>query len=192
MAYADEAVMQLAENPNGGGDKLYVTFDLHPRLNETKSADAGRPVYDDVEYVRIIVPGDKQNEIHRPAKDADRRKYAKQYAAFKSGAREAQTGQPLSEWAAIPASQVKELAHFHVYTVEQLANLSDGNIMNIGPIRALVQKAKDYLEQARGNAPLEKMRAQLQEKDNRIATMEKQLSDMGRRLDELNKANTKR
>lgn len=191
MAYADEAMMQLAEmqsNPNAGADKLFVTFDLYPRQNMKKSEDAGHPVFDDVEYIRIIVPGDKQNEVHRPATEMDKRRHPRQYADFKAGAREAQSGLPLKEWPAISASQAKELAHFHVYTVEQLANVSDGNIQNLGPVRALQAKARDYLEKASGNAPMEKMRAELTEKDNTIATMKQQMADMGKRLDELTKA----
>lgn len=195
MAFADEAMMQLAEmqsNPNSGSEKLYVTFDLHPRQNEEKTAAAGHPVYDDVEYIRIIVPGDKQNEIHRPANDFERRRFARQYAEFKAGTREAQSGMPLKEWTAISASQVKELAYHHVYTVEQLAGLSDANIQNIGPIRGLQAKAKDYLEKAAGNAPLEKMRAELTEKDTTIATLKQQMESMGKRLDELTKVQSQK
>jgi hypothetical protein len=190
MAFADEAMMQLAEmqsNPNAGSEKLFVTFDLHPRVNEAKSTAEGRPVYDDTEYIRIIVPGDKQNEVHRPATEMDRRRYARQYADFKAGSREAQSGTPLKEWTAISASQAKELAHFHVYTVEQLANLSDANLQNIGPIRGLQAKARDFLEKAAGNAPLDKMRAEMTEKDNVIATMKQQMEAMGKRLDEMNR-----
>jgi hypothetical protein len=191
MAFADEAMMQLAEmqsNPNSGNEKLYVTFDMHQRHNQPKSDAEGRPVYDDVEYVRIIVPGDKQNEVHRPASEMDKRRWPRQYADFKSGAREAQSGTPLKEWTAISASQAKELEHFHVYTVEQLANLSDTNIQNIGPIRGLQAKAKDYLEKALGNAPMDKMRAEMLEKDSTIATMKQQMAEMGKRLDDLTKS----
>lgn len=195
MAFADEAMMQLAEmqsNPNAGSDKLYVTFDMHQRHNQGKSDAEGRPVYDDTEYVRIIVPGDKQNEIHRPATELDRRRYPRQYAAFREGAREAQSGTPLKEWTAISTSQAKELAHFHVYTVEQLANLSDSNIQNIGPVRGLQAKAKDYLEKAAGNAPMEKMRAEMLAKDEAMAAMKQQMEAMGKRLDELTKGQQKR
>jgi hypothetical protein len=191
MAFADEAMMQLAEmqsNPNSGSEKLYVTFDLHQKHNKEKSDAEGRPIFDDVEYIRIIVPGDKQNEIHRPANDFERRRFARQYAEFKAGTREAQSGMPLKEWTGISASQAKELEHFHVYTVEQLAGLSDANIQNIGPIRGLQAKAKDYLEKAAGNAPLEKMRAELTEKDSTISAMKQQMEAMGKRLDELTKA----
>lgn len=188
MAFADEAMMRLAEtqsNPNADRDKLFVTFDLYQRRNEAKSDAEGRPVYDDVEYVRIIVPGDKQNEVHRPATEADKRSWPRQYAAFRDGAREAQTGTPLKEWPAINASLVKELAHFHVHTVEQLANLSDANITQMGPIRSWVEKAKDYIAKAAGNAPMEKMRSELMEKDNQIQAQAKQLAELTKRLEEL-------
>lgn len=191
MAYADEAMMRLAEtnsNPNADGDKLYVTFDFYQRHNQAKSDAEGRAIYDELEYIRIIVPGDKQNEIHRPATELDKRRYARQYGEFKAGAREAQSGTPLKEWPAISASQAKELAHFHIYTVEQLANLSDANIQNVGPIRGLQAKAKDFLASAAGNAPMEKMRAELMEKDAAMATMRQQMEQMGKRLDELTKA----
>jgi hypothetical protein len=192
---ADESMMLLAENlsnPNAGNDKLYVTFGLHPRQNEAKTLEQGRPIFDDLEYVKIIVPGDKQNEVHRPANDADRRMYRNQYAAFKAGNADAQSGTPLTEWPAITRAQVEELRYFKVHTVEQLGNLSDASIMNIGPIRALVSKAKDYLERAAGNAPMEKMRAELSQRDNELAALKQALKEQGDKLDQITRGSNKK
>lgn len=140
---------------------------------------AGRPIYDDVEFVEIIIPGDKTQAVHRAVTDNDRREYAAQYQAWKAGQDQtAASGTMLEKWTGITKAQVEELKHFKIRTVEQLAQLSDGNASRMGPILALRQKAKDFLEQAKGNAPLEKMRNELASRDNEIETLKRQVAEL--------------
>jgi hypothetical protein len=182
---ADESWM--GEERGGGG--LFVKFGLHPKKNDARSLEAGRPIFDDVEYVEIRVPGDKHNVIHRPVGDSDRRQFARAYQAWKSGAGEQLTGTPLAEWPAVSRSQVEELAYFGVRTVEQLANLSDGNAQQVGPIQALKAKALDYVAKAKGNAPLEQMRAELATRDNELETLRRQVTEQAEFIAELKKNN---
>lgn len=168
----------------GKEERLYVSFGLHPQLDEDESNKNARPIYKDVEFVKIVVPGDKQNQIHRPVRPQDKQRFAKAYAAFKAGTQDQLTGTPLSEWSGIGRSQMEELKHFGVRTVEQLAALSDSNAQNIGPIMALRQRAKDYLEQAKGHAPLAQMRAELEKRDNIIETLQRQMKEQAADLAE--------
>jgi hypothetical protein len=169
-----QAVERDQEGENG---RVFVQFGLHPRKNEDKSREEGRPIFEDVEYVKIMVPGDLSNIVHRPVQERDRRRFATQYRAFKSGEEQRVEGTPLKEWPAISRGQVEELAHFNVRTVEQLAGLADGLIKNIGPIQAIKQKAIDWIAQAKGGAPLDKMRSELAEKDAENALLRKQLEE---------------
>lgn len=179
MSAEPEMWAQATErNQDGENGKVYVQFGMYPRKDELKSQAEGRPIFEDVEYVKIMVPGDLSNIIHRPALPEDKRRFAAQYAAFKSGAAEQLQGTPLKEWPAISRGHVEELAHFKVQTVEQLAGLADALIMNIGPIQALKQKAIDWLAQAKGSAPLAQMRAQLAEKDAETALLKKQVEEL--------------
>lgn len=172
MAYLSE----LDEGDSSADDKrLHVRFHMHPRKDEDRSTKEGRPIFADTEYVEITVPGDKGNQIDRPARDDDRQRFPRQYAAFKSGKGETHNGTPLSEWPQVTRSQVEELAYFRVKTVEQLAELSDGNARNVGPILALRQKAKDFLEKAKGGAVESRLRAELDERDSKLAAMQAQI-----------------
>lgn len=165
----------------------FVEFGLFPRQNAEKSKEAGRPIFEDVEYVKIIVPGDR-DEVHRPARDTDRREYRRQYEAFKAGMAAPVSGTPLASWPSLTGSQVAELAFFNVKTVEQLADMADGHAQRFMGAQALKQKAQAFLEAAAGNAPLEKMSAALAERDNLIETMQRQLKEQGERIEQLGKS----
>lgn len=173
----------LQQNQRGGP---FVEFALHPKQNMEKSVQAGRPIFEDVEYVKIIVPGDR-DEVHRPARESDRRQFQQQYAAFKAGKEAPVTGTPLTAWPSLTASQVAELAFFNVKTVEQLADLPDAHAQKFMGIQAIKQKAKAFLEAAAGNAPLEKAMAAIEERDNVIETMQRQLKEQGDRIEQLAK-----
>jgi hypothetical protein len=191
MAYdeaLDENWVNLLEE-NKGDEKLAVQFNLHPLQSAEKSAAEGRPIFDDVEYVKIMTPGDRNDIIHRPATEADKRRFPKQYAAFKSGHTDhSASGTPLKAWPAVTASQVEELKYFHVHTVEQLANLSDTNAKSIGPIIALRQQARDYIEKAKGNAVEVKLRKELDESHSQVAALQKQMAAMNDKLEQLSRS----
>lgn len=178
---ADESWMQAVE----GEDRVFFAFDLHPQKDEAKSESEGRPVYRDVEYIQIQVPGDKGNVVHRPVTPEDRQRFARQYEHWKTGIGEVQTGTPLAEWSVISRSEVLELAYFNVRTVEQLASLTDANAQNIGALRVWRDKAKSFLEAAKGNAPLVQMQAELTKRDNDNATLKHQLEEQAKELAEL-------
>ena len=77
--------------PGAGDDKLYVIFHMDIVKDEGKSVEEGRPIFNDVEFVQIFVPGDKTNVIDRPIRPSDKARFPKQYQAFKEGkAEEAQ------------------------------------------------------------------------------------------------------
>ena len=65
--------------------KLHVQFYLRPVMSQRESEDAGRPIYHDVEHVRILVPGDKLSQIDRVASSDDKARFAEHYAKFKAG-----------------------------------------------------------------------------------------------------------
>lgn len=183
---ADYSITEMAFNPERGDERLHVQFYIHPKQNAAKSAAEGRPIFEDREYVRIVVPGDKDNIIERPANDIDRARFARQYDAFKRGASsEAVTGTPLSMWPQVTRAQVEELAYFKIHTVEQLAEISDGNAQNFLGMNSLRQKAKDFLAAAKDGSIVSKMREDLQERDSRIALLEDAIEKLKARLDEL-------
>jgi hypothetical protein len=79
---------------NAGDKSLYVQFYMHFNENQTKSQEAGRPVFDDCEFVKIFSPGDRTNIIDRPVRESDKLRFPGQYAAFKANKEQQASGTP--------------------------------------------------------------------------------------------------
>lgn len=187
MPLADDVEMQLAENRNAFASRVFAEFSLHPRRNALKSVEAGREVFDDVEYVRIVVPGERDG-VHRPATQRDRESYPKQYAAFRQNlSQDSASGTPLTHVPWLSPSMVAELRFFNCRTVEQLAAMPDNAAQKFPGILNLRQKAKDFIEVARGAAPVAQLREQLAEEKRKREELEFRLLEMAEELKALQK-----
>jgi len=152
-------------------NKLYIEFFRKPVMQPGKSREAGRAVYEEVDYVRIHVPGDKSSVIERPLSQQDIFRFQDRYNKWKAGQEEAVTGTPLSALPGMNASKVEEYKFFKIITVEQLADANDnlgGKFMSFQQDK---QRAKAFMEVAANNAPIEKMNAELQKRDAEIETL---------------------
>lgn len=187
LSEASYSDTQRAMEGRSADDRLMIKFELFPHPNETKSLEAGHPVYDDREYITIIVPGDKNSIVHRPVWAQDKQRFARQYAAFKQGQSQEVTGLPLSMWGGMKLAQAKEFEYFNVKTVEQLAEMSDGNGVSIHGFQGLKQRARDWLERTKSEAPMLALRAEVEKRDGDIQTMEQQLKEQGDKIDMLMK-----
>lgn len=157
---------------------LAVRFYQEPIKDDVKSLQEGRPIFADTEMVEIRVRGDRNNIVQRPARDDDRRRFSDAYKFFKSGVDGAQQGTPLSEWPIMSRSMTEELKYFGFYTVEQLSNADDGACARMPGLTTMREKAKIYLEAAAGGSPIERVTKENQDLKDRMAAMERQLSEL--------------
>jgi len=171
-----DSAFQMNDNNRYAGDHmLLVKFFVHPKLDSTRSAEEGRPIYIDREYVQIMQPGNKDSIIMRPATDMDKQRFAEHYRKFK--AREDQErveGTLLEEWPGVSRSQVLELKFFNIRTVEQLANLSDNQARNIMGINLMKQRAEQWLAKAKD----ENTQKALDETKAELAALKEQLAQL--------------
>lgn len=152
-------------------NKLYVEFFRKPVVQPGKSREAGRAVYEEVDYVRIHVPGDKSSVIERPLSQQDVFRFQDRYSRWKAGQEEAVIGTPLTALPGMNAAKVEEYKFFKIITVEQLAEANDnlgGKFMSFQQDK---QRAKAFMEVAANNAPIEKMNAELQKRDAEIENL---------------------
>lgn len=152
-------------------NKLYVEFYRKPVLQPGKSREAGRAVYEEVDYVRIHVPGDKSSVIERPVSQQDVFRFQDRYNKWKAGQEEAVTGTPLSALPGMTASKVEEYKFFKLVTVEQLAEANDNLGAKFMSFHQDKQRAKAFIEVAKNNAPIEKMNEELQKRDAEIENL---------------------
>jgi hypothetical protein len=153
---------------------FHVTFELRPEEDRQASIDAGHPVFKDVEYAVITMPGgslvvDKQitpallrewregseNQRKAPAPFAVRA-----YEAWKDGLEPPVNGTPLIHWPGVTPAQLKMCAAINIRSIEDLAEANEDAIRKIGMGgRALKDKAAAYLRSAVTNKSSEEISA---------------------------------
>jgi hypothetical protein len=174
--------MSLDFNPDAGRDRDAVIPRFYTRAvqNNFKTGQEGRPIFDNIEYVEMIIPGDRMAQVDCAVKQEHRERWPRQYEAFQKGQELAQEGTPLEEWSAVTRSQVEEMKHFHVRTVETLAALSDAQLAKAVPMGgfALREKAQRFLAQAAGSAPAEKLAAEVDTLRGTLAVMQEQMDQL--------------
>lgn len=166
-------------NPTEDDKRLYVKFTMEAVQDEDKTAEEGRPIFRDAEFVEIRVPGDKDTILFRPVEPNDKKRFARHYAAFKAGQSDALVGTPLSVVPWLTKSKVEELAYFNIRTVEQLAEIPDGGPAGFPTLKA---KAKDFLAAAAGAAPAEALRRELEKRDVELQTLKMQVEELTKAL----------
>lgn len=143
--------------------------------NNYKSGQAGRPVYDEYDFVRIQTPGDTRTTVYRKATDQDKQRFPKAWGAYEKGLEAPEEGTPITQWPQISAAQARELAHVHVKTVESLAGLSDSSIQNLGPgYSQLRQQARHFLDSSQKNADATKVQRENEELKEQIRLLKEQ------------------
>lgn len=152
-------------------NRLYIEFSRKPRLHPAKSREAGRAIYEEVDYISIHVPGDKSSVIERPITEQDIERFSERYNKWKSGQVEAVTGTPLNALPGMTPSKVEEYRYFKIVTVEQLAEANDNLGQKFMSFQQDKQRAKAFLQVAANNAPIEQMNAELQKRDAEIENL---------------------
>lgn len=145
--------------------KLYVQFYSRPMMLIGESTIQNRPIYADVDCVRILVPGDKHNIIDRIASDDDKQRFPEHFAKYKAGHGQDVVGTRLEIVPWMSRSKVEEYKYFNIHTVEQLAEASDGVGQKFQGFQADKARAKKWLEAATGT-------------NARVSELEKQLAEM--------------
>ena len=164
MSFPDLATPQLEQRgrnfnvTHGSDDHAFVTFDDRPIQNDQKSLEAGHPVFINQLFVTIDFPGDKTKRIDRPATDLDFARWPAAYQRYQSKTETAVDGWRLEDWAVLTRADVENLKQYKIYTVEQLASISDANVTGLGlGVVTFKAKAVAALQQAADGSALPRL-----------------------------------
>lgn len=164
------------ENP---ADTTFATFYTESIEIPFESEKAGRPIFRDVPFVRIMIPGDANNIIERKANDNDKRRYPKAWAHYERGEAGGHTGMPLEQWPQITRSQVKEAKYFEVHTVEQMAKIADSHCQRLGMgFMELRNKARAFLQVANDTAMATAQAAEIERNRQEMAELRAQIAEL--------------
>lgn len=176
----------------GGGDRtLVVMFYMKPVHNPQKSNEQGRPFYEDKIYVRIHPPGERLNIADRPATEDDKRRFPMQWNQFKDNKLQTADGTPVELLYPDQPSIAAMLRASGVQTIEHCAGLSGTAIDSIGMgAQKYVNDAAKYLEASNKGVAASQLRHELEERDNQIRTLTKQIDMLKEQLAKINEANS--
>lgn len=181
MPYTDEIPM-IMERKNGEPEhvnKLSVGFGLMPQQNMLKSKKAGRPIFEDIVHIQILVPGDSKSLILRPATRKDYEDYPQAYAKFKSNEAVAQQGTPIEHWPQITRGEALSLKAAGIPTVEHLAEVDDANLGRLGAnARDYRTKARAYINAAKGTAEAAAMALRNADLERKLSEMQMQFAQL--------------
>jgi len=176
-------------------------FKMLPVLNPTKTAQEGRPIFDDIEVVEIRFPGSRNyqpfpvhSESHKvddPYTGASRsvtyaERFRKQYEQFKAHEMQTKSGTPLAYVPFLTEARRAELHAQNIYTVEALAAVEGFELKSLGyQGRDLKNKAIEYISERKNAAPDMQMQAELEALRARNQALEDDVAALkARRIDE--------
>lgn len=157
---------------------VVAKFYIHSVQNPKKSAEAGRPIYDDIEVCEIRFAANKQTVHVAPAHEVFRTarnfatgevtpityalEYKEQYLKFKNEEAQDQSGTPLAELPFLTQSKRLELKALNIHTAETLASLDGTPLKQLGMGgRELKAQAQAYLDKAAGSVDVVALAAQV-------------------------------
>jgi hypothetical protein len=162
--------------------------------NNFKTEQEGRPIFDDVDMVKIYISGDSHNVIDTLVREDHKQRFPHQWANYmnKNGSDPHLSGTPLSQWPLITISQAEELKALKFFTVENVAAASDAQLQRLGMTagmspHAFRDRAVNFLKVARDEADVSKNEEQIRtlqeenakiksETDAKIAQMQEQMA----------------
>ena len=172
--------LNFQDNQQTEADKrLFVQFFKDAVKNEIKSKEAGRPIFDEHDFVRVITPGSRDTVITRVADGSDYAlRFPAQWARYKAGQNQDVSGTPLSQLPWMSVGQVAEFAAVGCRTVEQLVGMPDNLSQKFMGHHQLKQRAQVYLDAAKEAAPALKLQAELEKRDLEIAELRTMIEAM--------------
>ena len=186
--------MAIESDIQGADSRLAVQFYKKSMKQEDASAEAGRPIFKEFDFVRIMIPGDNLTEIDTYAQESHKQRFPRQWAHYQNqvAGHEDIIGTPIDQWPQVTRSQADELRGLKFHTVESIADCSDQQLQRIGMVAGMSPfnfrlKAKAFLNLASDSAEVAQREAELQalrqendkikaETDAKLAAMQEQMS----------------
>lgn len=145
------------------------TFEWYNEYKPFASKEAtekeGKPVeiFENVLYVRIDIRGSALNGVHRPARSEDKARFPFAWQEFNKGEKAKERGFAV-QLLGLDISIIRLLAAKNVFTIEDMAVVSDNNLTNLGlGARELRKRAQEFLE-ARKESPIAEARVNDQQR----------------------------
>lgn len=178
-------------------ESVIPIFKTTAMQNLRKTAEEGRPIFDDVEVVELHYPGSKNVGAYHATdfshwaddplsggqvKISYAERFMRQYQQFKMRVTQTKSGTPLANAAFLTPARQAELKALNVYTVEALAAVDGQELKNLGMGgRELKNQAIEYLEESKTGAGSAKLQAEIDALKAKNEVLEEDLKSLKER-----------
>lgn len=150
---------------HGDDSNLFVEFYKDARTGE--------------DFIHMIAPGDKMTDWRQPVRETHKQRFPAQWEAYQNQKDQFAGQTRLEEVAWLDEATNHQLRAVGVFTLEQLAAVSDGNLANIGHgATHLRERARKEVDDKRKVEEFEKKDAETQELREQLLALQRQVSDM--------------
>jgi hypothetical protein len=140
----------------------------------------------DRDFVKINIPGDNKTEWDQPVREIDKRRFSRQYEAYKAQQNQFSGQITLEDSGIYEENKINTYKAFNILTVDQLAKLNDAFISKIGMgARDDVRKANAFLAEQQDKGKQIALERELQLRDEKNAQLQQQMLEMQQQLAEL-------
>ena len=131
--------MAIQSDVNNADQRLVAIFYKKPQQNNFKTEQEGRPIFDEVDMVKVYIAGDNLSVIDTLVREDHKTRFPMQWANYmnKTGNDPHLSGTPLAHWPLISAAQAEELKALKFFTVENVAAASDAQLQKIGMLAGM-------------------------------------------------------
>lgn len=178
-----------------------LRFETRPKQDNTKSLEAGRPVFVDVDYLTITSPGTRDTFEAEAAQWLSQKrreaalgnynlewidKFEEGYKRWKNGQEMPEEGWSLRMCPAFSPAEISACLAIDVKTVEALAQVPDSGLNMLGLNgRVMRDKAKNLMSETGGvatrmaalEADVQTMKSGIESRDQKIAELEAALRE---------------
>lgn len=158
--------------------KVNVMFFSRAKQMAALSKERGMAVWQNVDYVRVQQPGEK-DAIVLEAHDGHRQRWPEAYKAYQAGKKVMPEGTPLA--ILFPEGNeagIMMLNTVGIFTVEQMAAVSDSVLGNIPFGGEMKLRAKRYVEAMQGSQGFNKMQAEVDREREARQQLERRMEEM--------------
>lgn len=177
--------------PNQNARPCPAKFYMKGVYNKQLSDTEGRPIYEDVPFIKIFV---SRNTVHdRVVKDEDKFIYSSQWERFQKNEEQIPEGTRVEAWGILRPSQIELLKSLKLFCVEDIAAAREDLIKTMGPNgRELVAKAKAYLQMSKDGALVHKQAEEIERLKESDLENKETIKFLSEKIQELEQSRKKR
>jgi len=161
---------------------LLVQFHKKAVLNHAKSREAQAPIYEDLDFCKIIRPGEPHSVWDQPVRQIDKMRFAEKWRAYQENRVQEVSGTPLDRLFPDNPAVVANFRSAHIHTIQQLAGLSDNAIGNIPFGHDMRKKAQDFMNSLKKSD--EEIQAMTEKHEAEMAAMRQMIAELTAKVSE--------